>query len=235
MSAIDHEMLMAFVDGELDSLSSARVRSAAGSDPAVANAIEAERRVKARLAERYDPVTAEPVPERLRSLLETNVVPFEPRFASPKRRLGWRELTALAATFVAGIVGAQLIRPAPQPGAVGAAPLVASAGLARALDTQLASAQADDASTRVGVSFAARDGRLCRTFESGAIAGLACRDPERWEVLTAVGRPPRTGGDYRQAGSENLVMQVAQDMMAGAPFDAEAERRARDSGWRARR
>jgi hypothetical protein len=39
--------------------------------------------------------------------------------------------------------------------------------------------------------------------------------------------------DYRQAGSENLlVQQAAQEMMAGEPYDDAAERRARDSGWR---
>jgi hypothetical protein len=235
MSGIDEQMLMAFVDGELAGADRARVERAAAADPALAGAIAEQRRVRERLAGHYAPVAEEPVPERLRSMLESKVVPIAPRPRRP-HRLGWRELSALAATFVAGIVGAQLIRPASQPGPVGTGPLYASATLARTLDTQLASAQPKDAPIRIGVSFAARDGRLCRTFDSGALAALACRGGDAWEVMTAVRMPGAGTGEYRQAGSADApVMQVAQEMMAGAPFDAAAERRARDSGWRSGR
>src|SRR3546814_15960075 len=51
--------------------------------------------------------------------------------------------------------------------------LVAQGGLAEPLDTQLASAQAPAAATRIGVSFADRQGRFCRSFDSAALAGLA--------------------------------------------------------------
>jgi len=51
-------------------------------------------------------------------------------------------------------------------------------------------------------------------------------------MMTAAGSG-RQQSDYRQAGSENLlVQQAAQEMMAGEPYDDAAERRARDSGWR---
>jgi hypothetical protein len=232
MTQIDDAMLMAYVDAELDEVNRARVERAAADDPALTAAIAAQRRVRARLAGHYAPVLDEPVPERLRALLQPNVVAFgaKPRVPS---RLGWRELGALAATFVAGLVGAELVR-APSQTAVGSAPLYASAGLARALDTQLASAQPEDAAVRVGVSFAARDGRLCRTFDTAPLAGLACHTRDQWEVVTAVRTSASAGGgEYRQAGTADAaVMQVAQDMMAGTAFDAAAERRARDAGWR---
>ena len=65
---------------------------------------------------------------------------------------------------------------------------VAQGPLAAALDTQLASAQPADAATRIGLSFAAADGRLCRTFDSAALSGLACRGGEGWQLMmTAAG------------------------------------------------
>ena len=44
--------------------------------------------------------------------------------------------------------------------------------------------------------------------------------------------PSGDGGasQYRQAGS-SVVLQAAQEMMAGAPLDAEAERTAMQAGW----
>jgi hypothetical protein len=235
MSGIDEQMLMAFVDGELDEVNRARVERAAVADPALAGAIAEQRHVREWLAGHYAPIADEPVPERLQSMLESKIVPLPPKMRQPYR-LGWRELSALAATFVAGVLGAQLVRPAPQQNPVGGGPLYASAGLARTLDTQLASAQPPGAPIRIGVSFAARDGRLCRTFESGALAGLACRGGDKWEVMTAVRLQGSGTGEYRQAGSVGApVMQVAQEMMVGPAFDATAERRARDAGWRSGR
>jgi hypothetical protein len=235
MSRIDEQMLMAFVDGELDEVNRARVERAAAADPALAGAIAEQRRVREWLAGHYAPIAEEPVPERLQSMLQSKIGAFAPKARQPYR-LGWRELSALAATFVAGVLGAQLVRPAPQQNPVGGGPLYASPELADTLDTQLASAQPQNAAIRIGVSFAARDGRLCRTFDSDALAGLACRAGGKWEVMTAVRLPAASVREYRQAGSADApVMQVAQEMMAGPAFDASAERRARDAGWRSGR
>lgn len=238
MMAIDDAMLMAFADGELDEIGRARVERALAEDPALKERLAVQHRLRARLAARYAPVAEEEVPERLRRMLETNVVALP---AAPARRARpiWQSFAALAATLVLGLaVGRTLLAPgAPAAGpiAVEGGIMVARGELAEALDTRLASAQAPGAATRIGVSFAAGDGRLCRTFDGAAAAGVACRGEDGWQVMmTAAGAgagPAR--GDYRQAGSENLlVQQAAQDMMAGEPFDAAAERRARDSGWR---
>jgi hypothetical protein len=113
--------------------------------------------------------------------------------------------------------------------------MVAQGELAHALDTQLASAQASGAATRIGVSFAAADGRFCRTFDSAAVAGLACHGDAGWQLmLTAPGAGP-AASELRQAASgDPHVLATAQELMAGEPLDAAAERRARDSGWRHR-
>ena len=234
--AIDDDMLMAFVDGELDEVGRARVERALAADPALKARLEAQQRLRVRLAAHYAPAVEEEVPERLRAMLETRVVDLAGARASRALPL-WQSFAALAATLVLGLaIGRTLLAPgAPGPGpiAVEGGSMMARGDLAQALDTQLASAQASDAATRIGVSFARSDGRLCRTFDSAAAAGLACRTDTGWQVMVTAAGSGRQRGDYRQAGSESLlVQQAAQEMMAGEPLDDTAERRARDSGWR---
>lgn len=234
--AMDDDMLMAFVDGELDDIGRARVERALAEDPALAARLDVQRRLRARLAAHYAPIAEEAVPDRLRRMLESNVVALP---AAPARRARptWRSFAALAATLVLGLaVGRTLLAPAAPaagPIAVEGGIMVARGELAEALDTRLASAQAPNAATRIGVSFAAGDGRLCRTFDATAAAGVACRGDTGWQVMMTAAGSGAARADYRQAGTENLlVQQAAQDMMAGDPFDEAAERRARDSGWR---
>lgn len=230
--AIDDEMLMAFVDGELDEIGRARVERALAADPALKARLEAQQRLRARLAAHYAPAVEEEVPERLRAMLETNVVDL-PRRARPL----WQSAAALAATLLLGLaIGRTLLvpgAPASGPIAVEGGAMVARGTLAEALDGQLASAQAADAAIRIGVSFARGDGRLCRTFDSEAAAGVACRTDGGWQVMMTAAGSGGQRGEFRQAGSESLlVQQAAQEMMAGEPLDDRGERRARDSGWR---
>lgn len=234
MMTIDDDMLMAFLDGELDEVSRARVERAVAEDPALKARLEQQQRLRDRLAAHYGPVAEEEVPERFRALLETNVVTFPAAKPRPARPL-WQTLTALAATLVLGLaIGRTLLAPgASGPFAVDGGTMVARGELASALDTQLASAQAPDAATRIGVSFTNTDGRACRTFDSVAAAGVACRGEASWQVMMTAAGSGRQQSEYRQAGSGNaLVQQAAQAMMAGEPFDEAAERQARDSGWR---
>ena len=232
---IDDDLLMAFVDGELDEVSRARVERAAAEDPAVRARLEQQQRLRDRLSAHYGPTAEEEVPERFRAMLETNVVPFVAAAPRPARPL-WQSLTALAATLVLGLaVGRTLLAPTPASGpfAVEGGVMVARGELAETLDTQLASAQPQGAATRIGVTFAHNDGRACRTFDSQVAAGIACRGEGGWQVLMTAAGSGSQRSDYRQAGSGNLVVQqAAQEMMAGEPWDDAAERRARDSGWR---
>jgi hypothetical protein len=227
----DDDLLMAYADGELDEVSRARVERAIAEDPALRARLEQQRRLRATLAAHYGPVAEQAVPERLRAMLDTNVVALAAR---PRPRPLWQSLTALAAALVLGLaIGRSLLTPA---GPIGMenGTLVARGPLAEALDSQLASAQPADSATRIGISFAASDGRLCRTFENAGVSGLACHDESRWELMMAAVAANGPRGGYRQAGSDAQVLAVAQEMMAGEAHDAAAERRARDSGWRRR-
>lgn len=236
MTGIEEELLMAHIDGEVDAPTAARVARALAEDDELRAVAEAQKRLRSRLAEHYGPVAGEEIPERFRAMLESNVVRLAA--AREKRRpvLGWRMAGAMAASFAVGMIAAQMIPEGPTATGVTGERLIAAGPLARALDTQLASEQSGSEPTRIGVSFAAKDGRLCRTFESGVTAGLACREDQGWHVVTSAAARPARGGEYRQAASGTaLVMRVSQDLMSGDPFDARAERRARDTGWVSRR
>jgi len=234
---IDDEILIAFADGErgLD-------RAAAlAADPELRARLERQQSLRARISAHYAPVAEEPVPERFAALLsaggaEDKVVSLTERRQARARPM-WQNLTALAATLVLGLFAGSLV---PQRDGGGSGPvavedgaLVARGTLADALETQLASEQESGAATRIGVTFAAADGAVCRTFDAAALSGLACRSVEDWRIVTAAGSEGEAGGEYRQASSAGRrVLEAAQDMMAGDPFDAQAERRARDAGWR---
>jgi hypothetical protein len=117
--------------------------------------------------------------------------------------------------------------------------LVAEGGLARALDRDLASdPRSASGPVRVGLSFKARDGGYCRTFiadGTAAMAGVACRKGQAWAIRTAVFNPPAPSeGAYRTAASAAPapVLSAVQDLIDGAPLDAQAEAQARARGWR---
>jgi hypothetical protein len=111
--------------------------------------------------------------------------------------------------------------------------LVARGALADALSSQLASGAAGGADVKIGVSFAAQDGTLCRSFTIGAAAGLACRQGGQWTLPVMAEAPQRAAGEYRQAGSATpaAVLDAIDARISGPALDAEGERAARQSGW----
>jgi hypothetical protein len=240
---IDDETLIAFSDGELEPERRREIEAALAADPLLRARLARQRRLGARIAAHYAPVAREPVPERFAALLsagsqeEGNVASLAEARARRSRPM-WQALTALAATLVIGLFAGSLVpRGGGETVAVEDGALVARGPLAQALETQLAAEQGRGAAARIGVSFAAADGRLCRTFDASALTGLACRGEEGWRIVTAAetGSGREGGGQFRQASSgSRIVLEAAQEMMAGDPFDAEAERSARAAGWRNR-
>lgn len=225
------EQIIAYVDGELGPIEALRFERALEADPALAAQVERHRKLRALVSGHFAPVAAEPLPAKLTALLDSNIVAFPTK---PKRWFGQGgRYAALAASLVAGLVAGQFLSLAPTAplGEKGGA-VVAQGALARALDTQLASA--DGGAYRIGVSFRSGDQRYCRTFTGRAGAGIGCHGDGGWTLERFVaGAPGRAAGDYRQAGSASAdILAVAQDMMAGEPLDAAAERAAQARGWR---
>ncbi|MES2174101.1 MAG: anti-sigma factor [Pseudomonadota bacterium] len=229
MTDIDEAMLIALVDGELDEVNRRRVERAVAADPALAARLAQHRSLRARLAGHYAPVAQEPVPDRLRAVLEVSAT-VTPLVRTAPRWRNWAMGGAIAASLVLGLGLGRLS--GTQPGSIGTRDgvMVAQGALATALDGQLASAQADGP-IRIGLTFHRKGGGWCRSFD-GAIAGVACHEGEGWQVQQAL---PGVGEStaYRQASSADArVMATVDALIDGAPADAAGEKAAQAKSWR---
>ena len=87
--------------------------------------------------------------------------------------------------------------------------------------------------TRIGTTFRDGDGQVCRTFDGADVAGFACRDGGAWRIEMLAPGSGRQASGYQQATSgAMLVLQAAQERMAGEPVGEDEERRLREAGWR---
>lgn len=231
---IDDAKLMAFVDGELSAAERDEVEAAVAADAELRAKLAAHQRLRTRLSAAFDGALDEPLPARLLEATQkepqpAKVVNLAERRAA--RRWAGREWGAMAASLVLGLlVGLGVTRtqtPLIEPTEGG---LAARGALSRALETQLAS---DDASiVRIGLTFRNEEGAFCRTFDltRAATAGLACRGDDGWSVeMTAAGAG---GGEVRMAGASEEILAAVEASIAGDPLGADAERAARDAGWR---
>ena len=221
---IEERDVEAYADGELPADRRRAIETAAAGDPALAARIEAHRRLRARLAEAFGGVIAEPVPPHL-----TAAAKSKPRVAAPW--FGPPAWAAMAASLAIGFLLARSTTPEPLVVRQAGRP-VAEGRLERALQHELAAA-AGERQIRIGLSFRAKDGRYCRTFGGDQLQGLGCRMGDRWIVELATAAPGSRPADYRQAGVETApaVLSAVDAIIEGAPLDASAERAARDRGW----
>jgi len=244
---LSEEVLMAYVDGELDGAARDEVAGALATDPEAARWVHAQQALRRKLRADFEPVLSEPVPQRLRALVtnatsagSAQVLAFPARNA-PRRP--WLRWGALAASFALGALVWQftgrLDSTAPFTQQHGE--LLAAGNLARALDEQLAGGQPSSAAVQIGVSFLSRQGAYCRTFSVRGAAntsGLACHGTEGWAVQVLARAPAaQPQGPYRQAASElpPVVAQAVSETIAGEALDAAGEARARAAHWQAPR
>lgn len=244
---ITDEMLIAFADGELGPAQREEVMRAVAADPELARKLVAHQRLRETLSGHFAPIAEQPVPERLKALIErredgadeVKVISLAEVRARRKEQNGgtrrwlpaWGNMAAIAATLVLGLAVGQTLDRNAGPVAVTDGAMLAQGRLATTLDARLASAAQDGDEMRIGLTFRSKGGEICRTFEGEAMSGLACRQGGNWRVEQLL---PGTAGAtaYRQAsaGDPRLAASVG-DLIEGAPFDAKAERIARDKGW----
>ena len=252
---LSDEILMAYADGELDPERTAAVEQAMLTDPNVAQAVQRHRALRADVFAAFAGVLDEAVPQRLQPrpgvaasvAAPQNVVRLDAARAargnSAPPRHAWQQWGGLAASLALGVLAGALGWQGMHADG-GAAPfasrggaLVAQGALADALSRQLADGQGQRAGdVKLGVSFQAKDGSVCRSFLLGRNGGLACRQGEQWQVPVVAEGAKGQGGAYRQAGSEMpaAVLEAIDERIAGATFDAGDERAARDRGWQRR-
>jgi len=237
----DQQTIMAYVDGECDAVTAKRIEKAMASDAMLAEQIGRERALREKLAAHYAPVLSEEIPDRLTAMLTSAAAPdvdhsFAARNAGredskQRRGFGVAQWGAMAATLALGVIVGQFgldggsEAPFTQQGQA----LIASGPLEQALDKQLASAQADDSTFRIGLTFRAKSGTICRSFSGEAVSGIGCRDGQHWKMVSTL--PGGEQNDYRQASS-GAINAAAAELMANGPMDADAERKALESGWR---
>ena len=222
---IESETIVAYVDGELDADKAAEVEAAAKADPVLAEAIAAHRRLREGLFAAFAAVAEEPVPDRLVAAAEPPAPVSLDAFRA--RRQVLFQAGALAACLVAA-VGVTLAVTQPR-GDFRSGPngLLAQGPLERALSSQLASD--DHGTARIGLTFRDKAGAVCRTFTTRASDGMACREGSHWRIDALARAEGAT--EFRQAASP-LIMSAASERMDGDAFDADAEKSARDKGWK---
>ena len=225
------EQLAAYADGELDELTAARVRREIEADPALAAELAQLTALRGMLAARFDPVLAEPVPERLtRPLSEAAKVVDLSEVRAARQSLWQRPAFRLAAgsAIAASLVAVVMIgqRPTAQSG-------YADTQLAAALDGTLSGQTAGDG-THMLLSFRTAQGTACRGYSGAAKSGIACRDAQGWKIQQTGAGGVKGTGEYQQAGSADAaIMAAAQDLADGPALDAAAEEAARKAGWKA--
>jgi hypothetical protein len=233
------EKFFAWLDGELEGPEAAKIEREVAADPARARLAQEHRALKARLGQAFDPITEEPLPERLQAVLrrpDAEVVDFAAARSRRETRRGWRsppQWAAMAATLAIGIlVGTMVPQASNAPVAVDSGKLYAAAALDQALSAQLASAPAKS-DVRVGMTFRDQSGVICRSFTQSASSGLACRDPRGWQVRGLFAAPEGQSGDYRMAaGMDPALAALVDSTMAGEPFEGAQEKAAKARGWR---
>lgn len=243
------EILMAYVDGELDDETRVAVEAAIETDADVAQRVARQKALRRQLRAAFDGVLDEPVPERLTQAARTAPTASVADLSRARnekrdrtlRRWSLPQWSAMAASLVLGVfVGQALWRtPANSPIVARDGRLVAQASLAEALSNQLASDQTAAAAVQLGLSFRSKTGEFCRTFvlrDGEGLAGLACREGEIWQIETAVPNetPASANGNYQMAGAKLplAVLQAVEGRIGGEPLDASGEAAARQNGWR---
>jgi len=237
----DDEALMRRVDGELSPEAGAAIDAAAANDPALAGRLEALRALRT-LAREAVPIAPDPRDQALARLIAASgpahqtASPLIERLRAafaPRHAPLWAGMAA--ACFVLGLsIGWLGDGEADSGFTVGRSGVIADAALVRVLDTRLTADGADAHGHAVGLTFRDADGRWCRTFQSGEanVAGLACRDADRW-TLQALAPFSAPTGDLRTAAADipSPVLAAVDAAISGETLDAIAEARARDAGW----
>jgi hypothetical protein len=236
---VDEEKFFAWLDGELPPHESAEVERQVAADPRLARLADEHRSVGAGLRDAFDSVAAAPVPERLRDAARPKIAKVIDiaacREALARPFLGplpqWTAMAAMLALglFAGALVGRDLVS---SPVNVRGGEIYAAGAVEQALETRLASAPATG-DVRIGLTFRDQSGSICRTFQSSAASGLACRYDGDWRLRGLFAAPEGAEAEYRMAaGADPRLMELADSVIAGEPFDAAQEAQAKQRGWR---
>lgn len=238
---ISRQTLDAFIDGELTPEEMTRFAAILAERAELKAYVDAQITLRNRLSDSFAPLMAEPIPDRLQHALRASTPSWRARIGE---YLSLNVAVPAAASLAFGlIIGIAIERSAqtslPFVRSSSSGELLAQGELAGALSEQLASSDQRGQRVRIGISFRNRNGLDCRTFEwlgtTTASSGVACHTRGDWAVaaLAATMRPANDRSPYQMAGAAmpDAIRNTVNDMIAGAPYDAAAERAARAARW----
>jgi len=243
---VTDELLVAYVDDELDADQRAIVRSAMAGNPAVRRRAAEMRLSRELLCEAYPLEPKAIVPAGIEAAADRLA---EACAGSPRpTRLRWKY--AIAASVLLGLVTAAIflaLRPAAGSHESSVTALMRidpDTPLHAVLETrpsaELIQASGEEASLRAVLTFRAKDGRYCREFDilAGAAGstGVACREQGGWRAEVLVSHPatPAPGNYYTPAAYEedSTIERVVDRLIQGDPLSAQEEAQAMANGWR---
>lgn len=219
-------LLNAFLDGELDPETEAKVVAALRENPGARLRVERMRDLNANMRAAY-PLSSPDAEDVLAERILTEPAPFQERVE--RKAIVWAGLSALAAGLIGVVIGQQeFIKPLEAP----ASAIMTLDGLAQ--DALSANASgAIDAKTQITVSFTFKteEGRYCRQFYAPEGEGIACLQEGMWRLAAWDAAGARTNHSYQAAGASSLIDEAA-DRLDAAPLDAAAEGAVIQRGWR---
>ena len=232
MTKVTDEMLMAYVDGELDRAAADDVRRATESDATLARRANAFRTTRGMAKDAYAGIKSDPVPERLIAAVlgggNANVVPLRRNRA---RTWASRAALPLAASIalIAGLSGYWIaLQSTP-----GGTDLFGGRAVAEALGETPSGAErtlraaSGEARLRTLATYRV-DGGLCRTFEvaSGSqetVRGVGCARGSGWRVDVAVAAVGSGNFTPASSGAPAAVDAYLDALDAEGPLNAEEE------------
>jgi hypothetical protein len=244
---VSDETLMAYADGEVDAATRAIVEAAMRDDPEVRRRVVHHRALREAVKGAFAAVIEEPVPQRLiaaaRGAPAGSVVDLAGArnavAVKASRGMRWQP-AAMAASLLLGLAlgylgwrGSNTLVTVSASGE-----LVAGAGLADALSSQLSADHPPGTVATTGLSFRAKTGDYCRTFAltaTHANSGLACREGGSWKikVLAQSAETPANSSGFRPAASADsaAVRAAVEESIDGEPLDQAGEIAARQGNW----
>lgn len=234
---VSPETLLAFADGELSSEEAKKIEAEIANDPSLAAHVEIHRALKARLHDTPQPPDAgadddqpEPAPKPAHRYAEGS--------SAPRSK---SSLVPVGAMAVGVVLGAMLWSSFTPVGDIRTenGTVLAGGTLARALSMVVGTDKNGAAfyPAEIGESFFSNDGVFCRNFKTGqpdkgGLSGIACRENEEWRIkVLAQAQTPQGQTSNKESPLPQAVREMLNDLMVGAPLDAEGERAARAQSW----
>ena len=248
MKKISDEMIMAYVDGELDQDQAVSVGQALAEDPELARRAEIFSESAAALRV-FDAPLDEEVPEQLLATVrEVPAGSWSSRLSARVNRLFAglvpRPLPALAAVLLLVLGGWLSYQGLHEPGGVQGYPsFVDTPSLSHILET-VPSGQEASAANRITVmpllTFAEKNGTFCRRFDiryrdQAAGSGIACRDADgtwRMRAYEREGKNRPVSRGYELAGSSDRLDAFMEQHRRGPILPLETEQRLIGNEWR---